>query len=110
MHCFGLGSVRPEVGQPEVTAHQLIESIFSRVQEGVPGNVRRITQPQFDYLRQLIDADEEGAAVRNGPGGSIVWTPSGRDKYVLAAPLPGRKLGTLTRLSNLAPSGMGSLF
>lgn len=93
-----------------MTAHGLIDEIFSRVQEGVAGNVRRITQRQFDYLRELIGQDEEGGAVRSGMNGSIIWMPSGRHKYVLTAPPPGRKLGTLTKLNNLAPSGTGSLF
>lgn len=91
-----------------MTAHGLIESIFSRWQDG-PGNVRRITRAQLDYLRGLIDADEEGGAVTRGSPGSLVWMPMGRWKYVLTEDLRGEK-HTLVKLGNVVASGTGSLF
>ena len=91
-----------------MTAHGLIESIFSRPQGG-PGNERRITPDQLSYLRNLIDADEEGGAVKEGMNGGFAWMPKGRNKYVVTVdPLRNRR--TLTRLSNLAPSDEGRLF
>lgn len=93
-----------------MTAHQLIDSIFRRGQMGVPGNQRRITADQFKYLRDLIGQDEEGSAVRFAADGSLTWMPSGRNKYVIAPPPMGAKVGMLTRLSNLRASDAGSLF
>ena len=46
-----------------VTAHDLIADIFCRSQDGIAGNVRLITQAQFNYLRDLIGADEERSAL-----------------------------------------------
>ena len=92
-----------------MTAHDLISEIFGRPQRGVAGNMRRITRAQLGYLRDLMVADPEGAAVERGAPGSLVWMPSGRDKYVLTEDLVGNK-HTLTRLSNIVPSGMGNLF
>jgi hypothetical protein len=92
-----------------MTAHDLIASIFARHQEGVPGHQRRITQAQYDYLRRLIDADEEGGAFKPCGPGEMLWAPSGRNKYVLTEAIAGKRL-MLTRLSNVVPSGMGMLF
>jgi hypothetical protein len=93
-----------------MTAHDLIDSIFRRPSLGLPGNIRRISQAQFDYLRNLIGADEDGEALRSGAGGMLTWTPSGRNKYVIAPPPVDGKFGMLTKLSNLRPSDAGSLF
>lgn len=90
-------------------AHDLIASIFARVQDGVPGNVRRITRAQLGYLRNLIDQDEEGGAVQSGGPGVTVWKPSGRNKYILTEDLRGER-HTLTRVANIAPSSSGLLF
>jgi hypothetical protein len=91
-----------------MTAFDLIDSIFSRPQHG-PGNARRITRDQLNYLRDLIGQDPESGKVRNGAPGSLVWTPSGRHKYVVTEDLAGAK-HTLTKLSNIEASGMGNLF
>lgn len=93
-----------------MTAHELIESIFRRAQPGLPGNMRRITTSQLKYLRDLIGADEEGAAVTRGLSNSLVWMPSGRHKYVLTEDPTGGNRHTLTRMSNLVASDAGSLF
>jgi hypothetical protein len=92
-----------------MTAIDLIDSIFSRAQEGVGSNTRRVTQAQLKYLRDLIDADPERGAVVRGTPGSIIWMPKGRHKYVLAEDAHGNK-HTLTRLSNIAASETGRLF
>jgi hypothetical protein len=92
------------------TAHDLIDSIFSRGQEGIAGNMRRITAGQLKYLRDLIDANPEGAAVTRGAPGSLIWMPSGRYKYVITEDPTGGKKHTLTQLSSLAPSDEGMLF
>jgi hypothetical protein len=91
-----------------MTAHELIDSIFSKPQGG-PGHLRRITRRQLDYLRSLIEADEEGGAVREGAPGSLIWMPMGRWKYVLTEDRLGDK-HMLTRLGNIVPSGTGKLF
>jgi hypothetical protein len=90
-------------------AHDLIDSIFSRPQTGVAGNVRVITRAQLDFLTGLIGEDEEGGAVQRGLNGSFVWMPSGRHKYVITVDLRGNR-HTLTRLSNIAAAASGSLF
>jgi hypothetical protein len=92
-----------------MTAHQLIDSIFSRPQMWLPGNMRRITRAQLDFLVNLIDEDEEGGAVEKGSGSSLVWMPSGRHKYVITEDASGGK-HTLTRMSNLVASSAGRLF
>ena len=89
-------------------AHDLIESIFARPQDG-PRDIRRITKDQLDYLQDLIRKDPESAKMHNGQGGSLVWTPAGKHKYVLTEDLVGNK-HTLTRLSNIEAMGQTSLF
>lgn len=93
-----------------MTAHQLIDSIFSQVHAGLPANTRRITQGQFDFLLDLIRKSAHAAAIENGEGGSVVWTPSGGVGYVFTAPPPGRKTGTLKRVRTELPVGMARLF
>lgn len=92
-----------------MTAHDLIADIFGRPQRGAPGNMRRITRAQLDYLRDLIGADPECAAVERGAPGSLIWMLHGRDKYVLTEDLAGNQ-HTLTRLSNISASNSGMLF
>ena len=92
-----------------MTAHELIGSIFSRPQMWLPGNMRRITPAQLDFLVNLIDEDEEGGAVEKGSGRSLVWMPSGRHKYVITEDLSGKK-HMITRMSNLVASASGRLF
>lgn len=92
-----------------MTAHDLIADIFRRPQDGVAPNMRRITRPQLDFLLSLIGKDEEGGAVQRGTGGSLVWTPCGRNKYIITEDLRGNR-HTLTRLVTLAPVGAGLLF
>lgn len=92
-----------------MTAHDLIASIFSRVQGNMPGNKRGISCAQLDFLRRLIGEDEDGGAMQpDGPGRSI-WMPAGRHKYVITEDLRGKR-HTLERLSNLTPAGSGRLF
>lgn len=93
-----------------MTAQDLIESIFSRPQGWVSGDVRRITPDQLKFLRDLIAADPERDQVHNGQGGSLVWSPAGHRKYVLTEDPNGGKRHTLTRLSCIEASTMGSLF
>ena len=93
-----------------MTAFDLIDSIFARVQPGMPGNMRRITPRQLKYLRDLIGADPEGGAVKDGGRGSLVWMPAGRTKYVLTEDPIGGEKHTLTKMGNLRPSAEGRLF
>lgn len=92
-----------------MTAHDLIADIFRRPQDGVAPNMRRITRAQMDYLLSLIGQDEEGGAMQRGTGGSLIWMPSGRNKYVITEDPRGNR-HTLTRLQTIAPVAMGSLF
>lgn len=94
-----------------MTAFDLIDSIFSwPARRGMEGNVRRITPRQLIKLRELIGEDPEGGAVRSGAPGSLIWMPSGRNKYIVTEDPTGGDMHTLTRLSNIVPSGCGSLF
>ncbi len=92
-----------------MTAHDLIASIFSRVQDGMPGNARRISRAQLDFLRGLIGEDQEGGTMQTTGPGVSVWTPSGRNKYVIREDLRGNR-HVLERLANMVPTGMGRLF
>jgi hypothetical protein len=92
-----------------VTAHQLITDIFSRVQDGVPNSVRRITRPQLDLLRTLIAEDKDRRAVHSGGPGVTVWSPTGRDKYVITEDFRGKR-HALERFAKTVPTGMGLLF
>jgi hypothetical protein len=94
-----------------MTAHDLIDSIFSRPQQSVAGNIRYISEDQRKFLTDLIGQDSEGGSVTRGAGGSLVWVPSGRHKYVLTENVTiGRKPHTLMRLSNIIASETGRLF
>ena len=103
---FGL----PFLLEQSVTAYDLIDSIFSRPQTWAGANVRSVTLDQLNYLRGLIAKDPEAAKARNGQGGSLVWAPAGKHKYVLTEDRTGGKRHTLTRLSNIESLRMGSLF
>ena len=92
-----------------MTAHELIASIFLRVQDGMPGNARRISRAQLDFLRTLIGEDEQGGAMQTAGPGVAVWTPSGRNKYVIREDLRGDR-HVLERLANVVPTGMDRLF
>ena len=92
-----------------MTAFDLIDSIFSRVQRGVPGHMRRISQAQFDYLESLIGADPEGSAYKPYAPNQKVWAPAGRHKYILTQESPAA-FRSITKLSSLNASGMGRLF
>lgn len=92
-----------------MTAFDLIDSIFSRVQTGVAGHQRRISPEQLEYLKSLIGQDPEGAAFKpNGPG-EWIWAPSGRNKYLLTDGTYGKKR-MLTRMSSINATAMGRLF
>ena len=97
-------------GEDLMTAYDLIDSIFARPARGVDGSSRRITTAQLDYLIDLIGRDEEGAAIQRGRGKSLVWMPSGRNKYVVTEDPTGGDKHTLARLANFVPSGQGRLF
>lgn len=93
-----------------MTAAQLIESIFSRPQQGMSTGMRRITRAQLIYLRNLIDEDPGAGVIKRGAPGSLVWMPRGdRYQFVIAEDLVGEK-HSLTRLAVTTPQGMGSLF
>jgi len=92
-----------------MTAHGLIDDIFSRAQDGVAPNMRRITRAQMDYLISLIAQDEDGSAVQRGAGGSLVWAPRGRGKYVITEDTRGNR-HTLTRFTTPIAAEMASLF
>lgn len=94
-----------------MTAFDLIDSIFARIQPDMPSNERRITASQLSYLKDLIGADPEGAAFHRGAPGVWTWLPAGRNKYVLTEDLrPGGNRHKIARYSNLAASGSGELF
>lgn len=93
-----------------MTAFDLIDSIFARVQPSMPGNVRRITEAQLKYLRDLIDADPEGSQVKRGAPGSLVWSPSGRTKYVITEDPTGGEKHTLAKFSGFQPQPHRDLF
>ena len=90
-------------------AFDLIDSIFSRVQEGLRGNERVITPAQLSYLRDLIDADPESSAVRRDGPGVTVWMPRGNYKYVIREDFKGKR-HKLERLSSRAETETGRLF
>ena len=92
------------------TAHDLIDSIFSRPQEGVAGSMRNITPRQLVFLNNLIGKDDEGGAVTRGSGNSLVWMPRGPHKYVITEDPTGGDKHTLMRLPRLVTTGMDSLF
>jgi hypothetical protein len=92
-----------------MTAHELIASIYARPQEQRPSNERGISHRTLVYLKDLIAADEEGAAFVNSGPGVWIWSPSGRTKYVLKEDLQGNR-HTIARLMNLVASDMGRLF
>ena len=92
-----------------MTAHDLISSIFSHVQNRVAGNVRMITRPQLYLLRALIAEDRESYAVRSDGPGVTVWEPSGLDKYVITEDLYGDR-HRLERVANHIASDAGWLF
>jgi len=91
-----------------MTARGLIDSIFTRAQPGVAGNVRRITLPQLDLLRRLIAEDREAGAMHADGLGVAVWKPAGREKFVITEDLRGDR-HTLARAPNFSAT-MGSLF
>lgn len=92
-----------------MTALEFIAQLFDRPGYGAASNMRRLTAPQLELLVELIGQDKEAAAVQRGMNGSLVWTPAGRDKYVVTRD-PSEKKHTLTRLANLDASGCGRLF
>jgi hypothetical protein len=92
-----------------MTAFNLIDSISSRHQDGVLGNQRRISQEQYDYLRNLISEDPEGGAFKPDGPGEMIWVLSGQHKDILTDAVLGKKR-LLTSLSNLAASASGRLF
>jgi len=94
-----------------MTAHDLIDSIFSRPSWGRGAStVRHITAEQLKYLRDLIGADPESHRARAGGPGSLVWMPAGRYKYVLTEDPTGGTKHTLSRLGGIDTSETGRLF
>jgi hypothetical protein len=88
-----------------MTAHDLIASIFSRVQPGVPGHERRITLEQLNYLESLIGQDDEGSAYKPYGPEQMAWAPSGRTKFIIC-----RSPRKITKMANLQASASGRLF
>lgn len=90
------------------TAHDLIESIFSRPQASVPGNVRYISVDQLSYLLDLIGRGD-GATLQLGSGGRLYWTPQGNHRFEIEGDIhaPRRKV---TRYVQFDPGAAGSLF
>lgn len=97
------------MGQSEVTAFELIDSIFSRPQKGLPPNRRVITREQRRYLEDLIGQDEDGGAIKQGPSGSVVWSPKGRFRYVIGDDPESGKL-SLMRFATAASELLPRLF
>lgn len=92
-----------------MTAIELIDSIFSRPQRGVAGEVRRITDPQLKYLCDLVEGDKEKSAVRAGRGRSFVWSPEGAYQYVVTENIVSEK-HTLMRVLKVIPEDTADLF
>lgn len=92
-----------------MTAHDLITDLFSRPQAHTAANLRWITERQFNWLKDLIGADDDGRAITNGRNGGLVWMPRGRYKYVLSYD-PATEKRSLTKLANVTPSAAGTLF
>jgi hypothetical protein len=92
-----------------MTAHELIAQWFGKFQAGVDSNMRFITIPQIDLLRELCGKWDEGRAVRAGSGRSFTWMPAGEFKYVVTEGREGKR-NTILRLANVGTSGAGSLF
>lgn len=90
-----------------LTALGLAEDIFRRAQPALPGNVRRISRKQLDYLRSLIEAEYPPAA-RQEQQGKLTWLPAGRDKYVITEDRFGDK-HLLMKLSNLTVAEEGRI-
>lgn len=92
-----------------MTAFDLIDSIFARVQPDRPGNERGITGKQLTYLKDLIGADPEGGAIRQRGRNVWQWMPAGRVKYEITEDFAtGRH--KIARLSSGIPTGTGHLF
>ena len=92
-----------------LTAATLVTEIFARQQPGLGSNMRRLTQRQFDALRGLLLDEKLYGTVHDGDGGSLIWTPPGKDKIVLTEDRISAR-HTLTRLPAMAATGMGLLF
>jgi hypothetical protein len=92
-----------------MTAHDLIASIFARVQASMPGDARMITTDQLVFLRDLIGRDEEGSATRKDGPNVEIWAPMGRWKYRIEE-RPGQRLHKLSRFGSLIPAASGMLF
>ena len=93
-----------------MTAYDLIDSIFARVDRRTLGDMRIITRRQLDTLHALIREDPERDKVRPGSPGSLIWSPAGRTKYVITEDPTGGEKHTLVKLMNLRLSGEGRLF
>lgn len=91
--------------QTQMTAFDLIDSIFSRVQQGVPGHQRRISAEQLSFLERLINEDPEGSAYRPDGPGKMIWMPAGRTKYIVT-----REPRMLTKMSSVNATAMDRLF
>lgn len=85
----------------------LIESIYARPQQLLPGNVRRITWQQLRCLRDLIDRDYPGELRGDGPNRQV-WPPRGPVRYVIVED-PAGKAHRLEKLMNVG-AAMPSLF
>jgi hypothetical protein len=92
-----------------MTAAQLIADIFSRPQEKMPPNMRRITEDQVKYLRGLM-ASEDPARVQYGNKGVVIFIDRDSDKWMVSEDLILGKKHMLTKLANPERTGQPSLF
>lgn len=92
-----------------MTAFDLIDSIFSRVQAGVPGDERRVTERQLAKLEELIGEDPEGAAYVSCAPNQKVWRPSGSTRYILTRQGPSTRR-SIKKIPNVEPMVTGLLF
>ncbi len=95
-----------------MSAHSFIDELYQRDgywNRGLTAEKRRITPGQYAKLLDLIGRDEDGGALTKGMGGSLVWMPRGRNKWVITEELGGKSY-VLTKMMSLAASDSGRLF
>lgn len=92
-----------------MTLRQLIFDIYSRPQTNLPSEMRRLSEEQFKYVRDLMLNEEAKGTVHRGQGDSLVWSAAGSDKYVLTEDRVRWKF-TLTRFAAVESNACGSLF
>jgi len=91
-----------------MTASRLIEEIFARRQHGLADDFRYISERQYFWLRDLIEAEGSHTCVIRMPQ-QLTWSPEGRDKYILRENQPPGKF-SVERVANLRSAGALLLF